>query len=441
MMKAYFNELSDYVQSLAADGEVLTSGFSAESSEFVRFNRSAIRQATSVEQARWTLSLIQGERRLDAAITLSGQPEEDRRALKGMLGGLRDDIADVPEDPYLIYPTEATKSERESRGELPDIAAVIDEALAAARGLDLVGLYAGGPMYEGFSSSLGQRSWHHVDNFNFDWCLYHDRDKAVKTSYAGARWDSAVFAERMSAAREKLARLALPPRKLSPGHYRAYLTPAALTQPLFILSWTGFGLQNLRTKHTPLIRMADGGERFDPRVTIAENTAEGLMPSFQRDGFERPGRVDLIRNGKLEGALVSPRSAKEFGVLTNGANREEMPESIDMAAGDLPEAEVLKALDRGIYISNLWYVNISDRSACRLTGMTRFATFWVEGGEIRAPLEVMRFDDTLYRMLGSELLELTRERDFMLDGHTYGARNGVSYRAPGVLLRDFKLTL
>ena len=61
----------------------------------------------------------------------------------------------------------------------------------------------------------------------------------------------------------------------------------------------------------------------------------------------------------------------------------------------------------GLAIGNLWYLNYSDRPACRMTGMTRFATFWVEHGKIVAPVDVLRFDDTLYRMLGDNLEALT----------------------------------
>ena len=70
-------------------------------------------------------------------------------------------------------------------------------------------------------------------------------------------------------------------------------------------------------------------------------------------------------------------------------------------------AEVLSRLGTGVYIGNLHYLNWSDRAACRTTGMTRFATFWVEDGEIKAPLNVMRFDETAYRMLGDNLVDLT----------------------------------
>ncbi|MBX3672267.1 MAG: TldE/PmbA family protein [Burkholderiales bacterium] len=440
-MKNHFFDLAGYVQSLAGAGEVIASHFAAEESDFIRFNRSAVRQATSVRQARWTLTLIRDGRRVDAAATLSGGPAADRDQLKAMLAQLRDAVADAPADPYLLYAESPVNTARESAGEIPDAAVVIDAALEAGRGLDLVGHYAGGPIHEGFANSLGQRNWQRVDNFNFEWCLYHDRDKAVKTSYSGSRWEADAFARRMGFARDQLALLGRPARALAPGGYRAYLSPAAMEDVVGMLCWGGFGLKSQRTKQSPLMRLADGRDRFDPRVTIAENTAEGLAAGFQREGFVRPGRVELIRAGALGDALASPRSAKEYGVATNGANAEEVPESLDLAAGELPGAQVLQALDRGIYVGNLWYLNFSDRAACRLTGMTRFASFWVEGGEIREPLDVMRFDDSAFRILGSQLEALTRERELILQGGTYGARNTASMRLPGALLRDFALVL
>jgi predicted Zn-dependent protease len=92
-------------------------------------------------------------------------------------------------------------------------------------------------------------------------------------------------------------------------------------------------------------------------------------------------------------------------------------------------------------VSNLWYLNYSDRNNGRLTGLTRFASMWVENGEIVAPLNVMRFDDGIYSMLGSALESLTAERDMILDTSTYGRRSVDSMRLPGALVSEFKLTL
>jgi predicted Zn-dependent protease len=180
---------------------------------------------------------------------------------------------------------------------------------------------------------------------------------------------------------------------------------------------------------------------LDPRVCIAEAAADGVAPAFQAQGFTRPARTPLIEAGRLAGALTSPRTALEFGLTANGANGQEAPESLAMKGGDLPLADALAALGTGLYVGNLWYLNFSDRPACRMTGMTRFASFWIEEGRIVAPLDVLRFDDTIYRMLGPSLEALTRETELVLDSSTYHERQLTSMRLPGALLREMTFTL
>jgi len=65
----------------------------------------------------------------------------------------------------------------------------------------------------------------------------------------------------------------------------------------------------------------------------------------------------------------------------------------------------------------------------------------VENGRVVAPLNVMRFDETIYRMLGENLLGLTRERDFILDNDTYYQRSTGCAWVPGALVRDMRFTL
>ena len=76
-----------------------------------------------------------------------------------------------------------------------------------------------------------------------------------------------------------------------------------------------------------------------------------------------------------------------------------------------------------------------------MTGMTRFATFWVEKGRIVAPVDVLRFDDTLYRLLGDNLEALTQETELLLDPNTYGARMLTSTTLPGALVKEMSFTL
>jgi predicted Zn-dependent protease len=138
---------------------------------------------------------------------------------------------------------------------------------------------------------------------------------------------------------------------------------------------------------------------------------------------------------------VNSRSATEYGVLCNGAEAGEAPVALDMAPGELALAEVPAALGRGLYINNLWYLNYSDRPAARLTGLTRFATFWVEEGQIVGPVDTMRFDDSVYDLLGGQLLGLTRERELIVSSNTYEQRHTASSRLPGALVSCLKLTL
>jgi predicted Zn-dependent protease len=174
---------------------------------------------------------------------------------------------------------------------------------------------------------------------------------------------------------------------------------------------------------------------------MRESTESGIAPGFQQDGYTRPPYVELINGGALAHTLVSPRSAKEYSLVTNGANSGERPESLDVAAGGLAAADALGAVDKGLYISNLWYLNFSDRPAGRITGMTRFATFWVEGGKIIAPVNPMRFDDTIYRVLGSQLIDFTRERELLMSTSTYSERSTASTHLPGALLASLRFTL
>jgi predicted Zn-dependent protease len=180
---------------------------------------------------------------------------------------------------------------------------------------------------------------------------------------------------------------------------------------------------------------------LDPRVSISEATADGIAPAFQDQGFARPGAVPLIEGGRLSGAMVSPRTAREFSLEANGANGDESPEALDMAGGTLAERDALAALGTGLFIGNLHYLNYSDRPACRMTGMTRFATFWVEDGRIVAPVNVLRFDDTIFRMLGENLEALTSETELILDSGTYRERALASIRVPGALLSSLAFTL
>ncbi len=238
----------------------------------------------------------------------------------------------------------------------------------------------------------------------------------------------------MEQARNQLEFLGRPLHTLAPGQYRAYLAPAALEEIISIITWGGFSAQAIASKGSSLQKLYAGEQRLSPLVTVNEHVSGSLSQAFSSEGYPR-GDVTLINAGKAEGQLVNSRSAAEYGLSTNGAGGDRIPSALQMAAGSLAEADILKQLGTGLYISNLWYLNYSDLPAARLTGMTRFATFWVEDGEIKAPVSTMRFDDSVYSLLGSQLEALTAERELLLSASTYGQRNTASNLLPGALVK------
>lgn len=438
-MKSHFFELADALRTALRGEEILLCYLSAERSDFVRFNKALVRQAGTVEQRYLSMRLIRAQRQASANIALAGAPDDFERA-RGALQRLRDVLAQLPEDPWLLIAEKPNSTVSERRGHIAGTQDVVECVTTAARGSDFVGFYAAGTVYRGFANSYGQNNWHEVDTFNFDWSVHLRADRAVKDGFAGFHWDSDAFDAKLRRSAERLELLNRARVTMQPGEYRAYLAPRALEEVTGLLQWDAFSARALATRQSPLLRMEHGAQ-LSPKVTITENLDGGMAPRFQHEGFVRPDKVSLIASGTLVGRLVSPRSAKEYGLETNGANTRESPESLELAPGDLRADDVLGALDTGLYIGNLWYLNFSDRPAGRITGMTRFATFWVEGGRVVAPVTPLRFDDTIYRMLGENLVDLTSERELLLSTSTYDERSTASSNLPGALVGSLRFTL
>lgn len=439
--RPFFEALAAELCVAAGGVERVTLYLKAEESDFIRFNHGAVRQATHVCQGHATLAVVQGARRIEATLSLTGRLDADRAALLAQRAVLLAQLPDVPPDPYLLLPDEAGSSNRHETGTLPAPESLVRAVGTSARGLDFVGFYAGGTIVRAFADSRGTRHWHHVESFHFDWCLYLQADQALKSAYAGTHWNEAEFARLVAVDAQRLPLLAQSPRALAPGAYRAYFTPIAVAEVLGTLSWGGFSGQARRTGTSSLSKLEHRDALLHPSVQLDEDTSGSIAAGFTAEGFAKPPVVNLVRDGQATGTLNSPRSARQYGLPANGANADESPEALRLAPGSLPQDEVLRALDTGLYVSNLWYLNYSDRQACRMTGMTRFACFWVENGRLAAPLPVMRFDDSFLRMFGDGLIGLTDRAELIPESGTYKERQLSSLTAPGALVEGWRLTL
>ena len=203
----------------------------------------------------------------------------------------------------------------------------------------------------------------------------------------------------------------------------------------------GVGEASIQQGNSSLSKMRQSQTQLSSCFTLSEDFTSGLVPRFNSNGELAPEKLDLILAGSLKNTLVSSRTAKEYGVTSNYASDGESMRSPRLATGDLNEDEIVKNLDTGIYLSNLHYLNWSDRMGGRITGMTRYACFWVENGEVMAPIDNMRFDDSIYNFFGENLEAVTNNSQLIPDVNTYEGRELGGISCPGILLKSFELTL
>ena len=439
-VREHFDALCTEVLAKLGPGEEATLNLSAEETLFVRFNGNRVRQNTDVEQISLSLRLQSDGRTVEKSRSLGGTIDTDRTALLRLLDFCRHEITALPVDPNQVPIENNGSSNEEFRGALLAPHDVVRAVVAPAEGCDLAGLYAGGAVVRGNRNSRGQSHWFATETFFLDYSIYNG-PLAAKGCYAGARWSATDWAANLDHTRTLLALLGKPQQDVRPGQYRSYLAPRAFSDLVGMLGWNALSAGAWKQGRSPFKKLAEKETRLSPLLSMDENFGLGLAPRFNGLGEVSAKTLPLIRNGELESLLVSSRSAKEYGLIANGASEGEGPRSLDVATGTLRNQDVLKELGTGLYLSNLHYLNWSDPVSARVTGMTRYACFWVEGGEIVGPIKDLRWDESLYDALGAKLIALTAQAEIDPATGTYFQRSLGGSRTPGALIEHFTFTL
>ena len=439
-MQNYFKKISDLLFNALESSEILILNFDAEETDFVRYNKSKIRQAGRVHQVSLDINLIKKGKTLRSSLRLSTEYNKDKTLLVRTLFFLRREVNELPKDPYLIYEKNINSSNLiDDQGlNAQDMSSRI---LDISSSHDMVGILSSGKIIKGFANSLGQFNWHESDSFNFDWSLYDDNGKAVKQNYADRKWNQDTFTRLYAESAQQLSVISNDEQKVEPGSYKVYLSPSALNEIIDMMSWGGFSYKANKIGSSPLHLMAKGDREFNKSVSFSEDLSNGISPKFHSDGFIKPNNTELITEGKYQKSLISPRSALEYSVKHNAAEDYESPVSIKLETGKINSKKILETLGTGIYLNNLWYLNFSDRNNARVTGLTRFGCFYVKDGELIGPINTMRFDETMYNIFGTKLAGLTNEQQLLMDTSTYEQRSVHSSTIPGAVVEDFRLTL
>ena len=89
-------------------------------------------------------------------------------------------------------------------------------------------------------------------------------------------------------------------------------------------------------------------------------------------------------------------------ISPGGAVQGPIPRNLVLAGGGATdEAELMAPIERGLYVTRLWYVNPVRSKETLLTGVTREGTFLIEDGRLAAPARDVRFTDSVLRLLST----------------------------------------
>jgi PmbA protein len=288
-----------------------------------------------------------------------------------------------------------------------------------------------------------------TDSFMKVICIAPARNGAGRSGYAA---DTAVAATRIDARAlaERAARKAAAPgtvAELAPGEYPVVFEPHAVGWLCDLLALTAFngrahaeGRGALtgrlgRVVASPAINLSDS-PRFRgtlPRAFDAEGVSKAPLPLIQ-DGVAHQVVHDL-RSATLAGAR-STGHALAPGGHPHGPH----PTNLVLAGGGAAdETELCAGVERGIYVTRLWYANVVRPKETLVTAVTRDGTFLIEDGRVTRPLRDLRLTDSVLGML-SRTRALTSGQILTSDGEFYGRRFASGVVCPGLLAGAVRFT-
>ena len=440
-MKEYFFNISEKIINSLASDEHLTLSINGENSEFIRINNAKVRQIGTVSDTELGIELIKDNRKIGISFTVQRNAKKDFKLAMDHLEILRNNVDSLPEDPLCVIPKDYGSLDEEYKGELLSSKDSINALFPVMQGIDLTGIWAAGDVFIGNANSAGQKNWFSTETFSLDYSLINPLKKMVKETYAGTHWNQSDYEIFVNNSKEKLKMLNMESRKINPGSYRTYIASAGVADLVDMLSWGGVSENAIRKGRSSFIKMKEKQKKLSPCFSLKEDFSSGTVPRFNSAGEIADIELPLIINGALKNTLISTRTANEYNLNSNFASSGEYLRSPVMEGGSVSENDVLSELDTGVYLSNLHYLNWSDQLGGRVTGMTRYACFWVEDGQIISPIEDMRFDDTVYNFFGKNLESVTDKSRLNPSVGSYGGRDLGGAYCPGIILKSFELTL
>jgi predicted Zn-dependent protease len=320
-------------------------------------------------------------------------------------------------------------------------------AQATAHGLEAFGIWTAGAVGTAIASTAGIRAFEEVTDVHLRVIcrdLAGHSGFASQTAVAAAGIDGATLADRAAAKVD-----VRDPVELAPGEYTVVLAPEAVDTLLDFLGRLAFnGLAHAEGRGALSGRL--GTQVASPAINLSDAPRyPGTLPrAFDAEGVAK-GPLPLIQDGVAHRVVHDTRSAARAGgdarstghaLVAGGAPEGPMPTNLVLVGGGCAdEAELAASVERGLYVTRLWYVNtVRDRETL-LTGTTRDGTFMIEDGRVTLPVRDVRFTDSALRILAATEA-LTAGTRLCSEADLYGRRFAYGSICPALRARGFRVT-
>ncbi|MCW2991443.1 MAG: hypothetical protein JWM73_2037, partial [Solirubrobacterales bacterium] len=318
-------------------------------------------------------------------------------------------------------------------------------AVTADAGLEAFGIWTAGDVTTAIASSTGIRVSERVTDAHLKVIARDAGGRsgwATQTSIAAGDLDAAGIARRAAAK-------VLPGEAaaIEPGRYPVVLESPAVGALLGFLGYLAFnGLSHAEGRGALSDRL--GTRVAAPAINLSDSPrfARTLPRSFDAEGVPK-APLPLIQDGVAHRVVHDTRSAAAAGTTSTGhalapggdADGPAPSNLVMIGGGAADEAELCAPIERGIYVTRLWYVNPVRERETLLTGTTRDGTFLIEDGRITRPLRDVRFTDSVLRILEStEALTATTRLESEVE--LYGRRHATGVVCPSLRAGDFRVT-
>lgn len=188
------------------------------------------------------------------------------------------------------------------------------------------------------------------------------------------------------------------PIELEPGSYEVVLEAKAVAAMLLFPAWLGFN-GKAHAEGTSFVHL--GEQQLDERIDLWDDGTDprSLGRPYDAEGTPK-ARLDLVHAGVTVGLAHDRRSARLAGVEANGCSIGQesfggYPGDLFLGAGDESLEQLIAGVERGLLVTDFWYNRILDPKTQVVTGLTRNGLFLIEGGEIAAPVQNMRYTQSV----------------------------------------------